>query len=146
LKKKCRKNYKNHFWSNNYEVCTAVARCFPNILDVMILENINLSEDEVGQPPLRSNEADSDFCHQSPTYAVSSVYFNHTLIWYIYICNCFLLHITVTSKCIYHLTDTFATSQYKSTWWQRFRFQHFVAFFTFVLKSGKIIDHKCKYK
>jgi hypothetical protein len=27
----------------------------------------------------------------------------------IYICNCFLLHNTVTSKCIYHLIDTFAT-------------------------------------
>jgi hypothetical protein len=36
FKKNCRKNYK----SNNYEVCTAVALCFPNILDVMVLENI----------------------------------------------------------------------------------------------------------
>jgi hypothetical protein len=32
LKKNCRKKYKNHLRSNNYEVCTAVARCFPNIL------------------------------------------------------------------------------------------------------------------
>jgi hypothetical protein len=31
--------------SNNYEVCTAVALCFLNILDVMVLENINLSSD-----------------------------------------------------------------------------------------------------
>jgi hypothetical protein len=65
---------------------------------------------------------------------------------YIYICNCFLLHNTMTSKCIYHLIDTFATSQNRSTWWQRVKFQHFVAFLTFVLKSGMIIDHKCKYK
>jgi hypothetical protein len=42
LKKFCRKNYKNHLRRNNYEVCTAVARCFPNILDGIILENINL--------------------------------------------------------------------------------------------------------
>jgi hypothetical protein len=77
LKKYCRKKpYKNHLRSNNYEVCTAVARCFPNIVDVMVLENINLSSDEIGRPPLWSNEADLDFCHQSPTYAVSSVYFN----------------------------------------------------------------------
>jgi hypothetical protein len=39
LKKKCRKNYKNHLRSNNYEVCTAVVPCFLNILDVMVLEN-----------------------------------------------------------------------------------------------------------
>jgi hypothetical protein len=32
---------------NNYEVCTAVARCFQNILDVVVLENVNLSEDEI---------------------------------------------------------------------------------------------------
>jgi hypothetical protein len=30
MKKFCRKNYKNHLRRNNYEVCTAVARCFPN--------------------------------------------------------------------------------------------------------------------
>jgi hypothetical protein len=36
----CGKNYENHFRSNIYEVCTAVAHCFPNILDVMVLENI----------------------------------------------------------------------------------------------------------
>jgi hypothetical protein len=41
LKKFCRKNYKNHLEGNNYEVYTAVARCFPNILDVIVLENIN---------------------------------------------------------------------------------------------------------
>jgi hypothetical protein len=32
-----RKNYKNHLRSINSEICTAVALCFPNILDVMIL-------------------------------------------------------------------------------------------------------------
>jgi hypothetical protein len=41
LKKICRKNYKNHLRRNNYEVCTALARCFPDILDVIVLENIN---------------------------------------------------------------------------------------------------------
>jgi hypothetical protein len=40
LKKFCRKNYKNHLKRSNYEVCTAVARSFPNILDVIVLENI----------------------------------------------------------------------------------------------------------
>jgi hypothetical protein len=39
------KNYKNHLRSNNYEVCIAVALCFPNILDILVLENINLSSD-----------------------------------------------------------------------------------------------------
>jgi hypothetical protein len=33
-KKNCRKNYQNQLRSNNYEVFTAVALCFPNILDV----------------------------------------------------------------------------------------------------------------
>jgi hypothetical protein len=41
LKKFCKKNYKNNLRSNNYEACTAVA----NILDIMVLENINLSSD-----------------------------------------------------------------------------------------------------
>jgi hypothetical protein len=45
LKKIGRKKYKNNLRSNNYEVCTAVALCFPNILDIMDLENINLSSD-----------------------------------------------------------------------------------------------------
>jgi hypothetical protein len=41
----------------NYMVCTAVARCLPNILDVRVLENINLFlKDEIGRPPLCSNE------------------------------------------------------------------------------------------
>jgi hypothetical protein len=43
----------------------------------MVLENINLSEDKIGRPLFRSNDTDSDFCHQSVIYAVSSVYFNH---------------------------------------------------------------------
>jgi hypothetical protein len=82
-RKKCRKNDKNHLRSNDYEVCTVVARCFPNGLNVMVLENANLSSDKIGRPPSWSNETNSDFCHQSPTYAVSSVYFNHTLISYV---------------------------------------------------------------
>jgi hypothetical protein len=52
---------------NNYEVCTAVARCFPNILDVTVLENINLFQDKIGRPPLWYNETVVDFCHQSAT-------------------------------------------------------------------------------
>jgi hypothetical protein len=79
-KKSAEKNYKNHLSSNNYEVCTDVARCFPNILDIMVLENINLSEDKIGRLPLWSNETELDFCHQSLIYAVSRVYFNHMLI------------------------------------------------------------------
>jgi hypothetical protein len=43
--KQSRKNYKNPLRSNDYEVCTTVALCFPNILDVKVLENINLSSD-----------------------------------------------------------------------------------------------------
>jgi hypothetical protein len=58
LRKCCRKNYKNHLRSNNFEVCTAVAHCFPNILDVIVLENINWSEDEISRPPYCSNERD----------------------------------------------------------------------------------------
>jgi hypothetical protein len=76
LRKVCRKNYKNHLRSNNYKVYRAVARCFPDILDVMTLDNVNLSSDKIGRSPLWSYETDSDFCHQTPTYAVSSVYFN----------------------------------------------------------------------
>jgi hypothetical protein len=43
LKKIAEKNYMNNLRRYSYEVCTAVARCFPNIVDVMVLENINLS-------------------------------------------------------------------------------------------------------
>jgi hypothetical protein len=42
LKNFAEKN-KNQLRKNNYEVRTAVARCFSNILDVVVLENINLS-------------------------------------------------------------------------------------------------------
>jgi hypothetical protein len=45
LNKFCRKNYKNHLRCKNYEVCTAVAVSFPNIVDVMVHENIHLSSD-----------------------------------------------------------------------------------------------------
>jgi hypothetical protein len=48
LKKICRKNYKSHLRRNNYEVCTVLAPCIPNILDVMVLENINLSAGKIG--------------------------------------------------------------------------------------------------
>jgi hypothetical protein len=40
-----KKTYKNNLRSNDYKVYTAVALCFPNILDGMVLENINLSSD-----------------------------------------------------------------------------------------------------
>jgi hypothetical protein len=78
------KKYKKHLRRNNYEVCTAVACCFPNILGVMVFANVNLSSDKIGQSPLWSNKTDSDFCHQSATYAVRSVYFNNTLISYVH--------------------------------------------------------------
>jgi hypothetical protein len=45
LKKIAEKKFKNHLRSNNYEICTAVAHCFPNILDFIVLENIKLSSD-----------------------------------------------------------------------------------------------------
>ena len=66
-------------------VCTAVARCFPNILDAMVLENLNLSSDKIGRPTFWSNEAGLDLYNQSRTCAVSCVYVNHILISYIYI-------------------------------------------------------------
>jgi hypothetical protein len=62
-------------------VC-AVALCFPNILDVMVLENVNLSSDRNWVTLLWSNDKDLDFCHLSVIYTVSSVYFNCTLISY----------------------------------------------------------------
>jgi hypothetical protein len=40
------KNYKNNLRSNNYGVCTVVARCFPNIFDVIVLENLTFSSDK----------------------------------------------------------------------------------------------------
>jgi hypothetical protein len=51
-KKITEKNYKNHLKSNDYDICTAVAHCFPDILDAIVLENINFSEDKIRQPPL----------------------------------------------------------------------------------------------
>jgi hypothetical protein len=63
--KKMHKKYKNNFKKNNYEVFTAIARCFSNILEDMVLEKINLFEDKIGRPPFCSNKADWDFCHQS---------------------------------------------------------------------------------
>jgi hypothetical protein len=77
-------NYKNHLINNNYEVCTAVALCYPNILEDMVLQNVNLSEDKKRPLQLWSNDTDVGFCHQSVIYDVSSVYFNRTLISYVY--------------------------------------------------------------
>jgi hypothetical protein len=37
-KKFQKKNLKYRLRGNNYEACTAVACCFPNILDVMVLK------------------------------------------------------------------------------------------------------------
>jgi hypothetical protein len=34
----CIKNYENLLRSNNYEICTAVAHRFPNILDTIVFE------------------------------------------------------------------------------------------------------------
>jgi hypothetical protein len=45
LKKFAEKNYKTHLRSDNNEICTAVALCFPNILDVMVLQCVNWSSD-----------------------------------------------------------------------------------------------------
>jgi hypothetical protein len=44
-KKLLKKLSKSSQKSNNYEVSTAVALCFPNILGVIVLENVNLPED-----------------------------------------------------------------------------------------------------
>jgi hypothetical protein len=74
-----RKNYRNHLKRNDFEVWTAVAGSFLNIL-----ENVNLSSDKIRRPPLWSEETEFDFCHQPPTNAVSSEYFNHTLISYVH--------------------------------------------------------------
>jgi hypothetical protein len=84
LKNICRKNYKNHLRSNNHEICTAVALSFQNIFDAIVLENINLSEDKKGRPPVWSNDTDVGFCHQSVIYPGSRVYFNRKLISYVH--------------------------------------------------------------
>jgi hypothetical protein len=73
LKKICRKNYKNHLRSNNYEVCTALAHCFPNILDAIVLKNINLFEDKIWRLSLWSNETDW-ISVISRLYTLSTVY------------------------------------------------------------------------
>jgi hypothetical protein len=62
--------------SNNYEihVCTAVARCFPNILDVMVLENVNLFSDKIerhGQCGIMKQSWISVISH---FYTLSAVY------------------------------------------------------------------------
>jgi hypothetical protein len=69
------KTTKNNFRRNNHEVCTAVTRCFPNILDVMIVENINLPEDTIGRPPLSYCRIDLDFCHLSAIYSCQQCVF-----------------------------------------------------------------------
>jgi hypothetical protein len=82
-------------------------------------------------------------CKQKILYSYSNIY----------ICNCFLLHNTVTSNAyLYHHIDTYlestevtATSKYRNTWWHRVSiFCRFLNIFFF--KSGMVIDHKCKYK
>jgi hypothetical protein len=47
LKMFFRKKYEKYLKSNNHVVYTAVARCFPNILDDMVLENLKMSEDKI---------------------------------------------------------------------------------------------------
>jgi hypothetical protein len=47
----------------------------------MVLQNINLSEDEIGRPPFGSNDLSSI---GYIVYAVSSVYFKRTLILYVH--------------------------------------------------------------
>jgi hypothetical protein len=42
LKKIAENKYENNLRSNNYEICTAAAHCFQNILDAIVLENINI--------------------------------------------------------------------------------------------------------
>jgi hypothetical protein len=51
-----------------------IARCFPNVLDFIVLENVNLSEDKIGRLPFCFNDTDLDFCHQSVIYPVSCIY------------------------------------------------------------------------
>jgi hypothetical protein len=40
---------------NKYEVYAAVALCFPNILNAIVVENANLSSDKIGRRPTWSN-------------------------------------------------------------------------------------------
>jgi hypothetical protein len=61
----------------------AVAHCFPNIFDAIVLENINLSEDKIGRQGLWPDETKLDFSQQTLVYGVNRVYFNHTLIPYV---------------------------------------------------------------
>ena len=52
---------------------TYVAICFRNILDMMVLENMNLSSDRNRVTLLWSNNTDLDFCHLS-VYTLSAVF------------------------------------------------------------------------
>jgi hypothetical protein len=45
LTKNCRKTILK---KSSQEACTGVSYCFPNILDTVVLENINLPEDKIG--------------------------------------------------------------------------------------------------
>jgi hypothetical protein len=72
-KKICRKKQKPSQRSNNYEVCTAVAHCFPNILDAIVLENIKKGERHCG---LMKQSCISVISH---LYTVSGVYISTTL-------------------------------------------------------------------
>jgi hypothetical protein len=80
LKKCCRKNEKiiSEVIIMRY-VQLYIARCLPNILDSLVLENIILFEDKIGRLPMWSNETESDFnCHQSLIYTLSAVYISTT--------------------------------------------------------------------
>jgi hypothetical protein len=124
--------FKDPFYFKNYEVKSIVTKQNKKFIGYNANENYTIQ-----MKNFRIQNENIDL--QMDTYAIQ-------LKLNIYICNCFHLHNTVTSKCIYHLIDAFATSQYRSTWRQRVKLQHFVPFFTFVLKSGMIIDYKYKYK
>jgi hypothetical protein len=87
-----------------------------------------------------------EFLSTTYMYDVSSIYFNFTLISYIYICNSFLLHNTVTSNAYLSPHRYLLLRNSIEARGDKAKFQHFVAFLTFFLKSGMVIDHKCKNK
>jgi hypothetical protein len=102
-KKNCRKNYKKHLRSNNYEVCRAIARCFPDtgILGVMVFENINLFEDKIGRPPLWSNDSVIRRLHR-----LSAVYISTT--------RQLQFHMYIGLRSVYNFSD-------KMTWFAFYR-------------------------
>jgi hypothetical protein len=116
LKKFCRKNYKNHPKRNNYEVCTAVARYFLNILDVMVLENINLSSDKIGRPPLWSNETDLDTLYRLSAVCTSTarlfhMYMDLEVFNFIEKITCFAFYLMLWTEC-----STCQSPNFKRRW------------------------------